>query len=81
MNEVSRVYKLQNIRFEPVWFPIFFLLDKKGPLSLTEIAQELEVSHSAISQMITQLQSKKLVEIQSDQSDARIKKSFSLLKV
>ncbi len=74
LNEVARIYKSQNIRFEPAWFPIFFLLDKKGSLSLTEIASELEVSHSAISQMITQLLDKKVVEIQQDASDARIKK-------
>lgn len=74
LNEVSRVYKSQDIRFEPAWFPVFFLLDKKGALSLTEIAAELDVSHSAISQMITQILSKKIVEIQSDASDARVKK-------
>lgn len=74
LNEVSRVYKHQNIRFEPGWFPIFYLLDKKGSLSLTEIAAELDVSHSAISQMITQLLDKKMVEIQQNSSDARIKK-------
>lgn len=74
LNEVARIYKSQNIRFEPAWFPIFFLLDKKGSLSLTEIASELEVSHSAISQMITQLLNKKVVEIQQEASDARIKK-------
>lgn len=74
LTEVSRIYKSQNIRFESAWFSIFFLLDKKGSLSLTEIASELEVSHSAISQMITQLLDKKVVEIQQDISDARIKK-------
>jgi DNA-binding MarR family transcriptional regulator len=74
LSEVSKVYKNQNIRFEPVWFPILFLLDKKGAMSLTEIAAELDVSHSAISQMITQLQTKKIVEILPDSSDARLKR-------
>jgi DNA-binding MarR family transcriptional regulator len=74
LSEVSRIYKSQNIRFEPAWFPIFFLIDKKGTLSLTEIASELEVSHSAISQMITQLLNEKIVEIEQEASDARIKK-------
>jgi len=74
LSEVSKVYKNQNIRFEPAWFPILFLLDKKGAMSLTEIAAELDVSHSAISQMITQLQTKKIVEILPDSSDARLKR-------
>ncbi len=74
LNEISKIYVKQNIRFETAWFPVLFLLDRKGSMSLTEISNELEVSHSAISQMINQLQIKKVVEIQPDDSDARIKR-------
>jgi DNA-binding MarR family transcriptional regulator/GNAT superfamily N-acetyltransferase len=74
LNEISRIYLKQNIRFETAWFPVLFLLDRKGSMSLTEISNELEVSHSAISQMINQLQVKKVVNIQPDDSDARIKR-------
>lgn len=74
LNEISQVYKKQDIHFEPVWFPVFFLLHQKGSLSLTEIASQLEVSHSAISQMITLLVNKNLVAIEPSESDARIKK-------
>ncbi len=76
LNEVSRIYLKQNICFETAWFPVLFLLDKKGSLSLTEISNELEVSHSAISQMMNQLQAKNIVDIQPDDSDARIKRIF-----
>jgi DNA-binding MarR family transcriptional regulator/GNAT superfamily N-acetyltransferase len=76
LSELSKVYKEQKIQFEPAWFPIIYMLDKKGPLSLTEIANELEVSHSAISQMITQLQDKKIVEIVPNETDARVKRIF-----
>ncbi len=74
LNEVTKVYKKQHICFETVWFPVLFLLDKRGSMSLTEISNELEVSHSAVSQMINQLQGKKIVDIQQDKSDARIKR-------
>jgi DNA-binding MarR family transcriptional regulator/predicted GNAT family acetyltransferase len=80
LSEVAKVYKEQKIEFEPAWFPILFLLDKKGPLSLTEIASELEVSHSAVSQMISQLQNKSIVEPISQQADARVKRIFFTLK-
>ncbi|MBN2214294.1 MAG: bifunctional helix-turn-helix transcriptional regulator/GNAT family N-acetyltransferase [Bacteroidales bacterium] len=73
LNEVSKVYKKQGIRFETAWFPVLFLLDSKGPMSLTKISNELEVSHSAISQMINQLQEKAIVDIRPDDSDARIR--------
>jgi DNA-binding MarR family transcriptional regulator len=76
LSELTKVYKKQNIQFEPAWFPIIYMLDKKGPLSLTEIANELEISHSAISQMITQLQNKKIVEIVPNMADARVKRIF-----
>lgn len=76
LNEVSKIYTKQNICFETAWFPVLFLLDRKGTMSLTEISNELEVSHSAISQMINQLQNKKIVDIQPDDSDARIKRIF-----
>jgi len=80
LNEVSKIYIKQNICFETAWFPVLFLLDKKGSMSLTEISNELEVSHSAISQMINQLQIKKIVDIQPHDSDARIKKIFLTIK-
>lgn len=74
LNEVSKVYMKQHICFETAWFPVLFLLDKRGSMSLTAISNELEVSHSAVSQMINQLQGKKIVDIQQDKSDARIKR-------
>jgi DNA-binding MarR family transcriptional regulator len=80
LNEVSRIYKKQDIRFETAWFPVLFLLDKRISMSLTEISNELEVSHSAISQMINQLQEKRVVEIQPDDSDARIKRIVLTVK-
>ena len=80
LNEVSKIYTKQNISFETGWFPVLFLLNKKGSMSLTEISNELEVSHSAISQMINQLLIKKIVEIQPDDSDARIKRIFLTIK-
>ena len=74
LSEVSKVYKHQSIPFESAWFPIIYILDKKGPLSLTEISNALEISHSAISQMITQLQDKDIVEIIPHETDARVKR-------
>lgn len=71
--EVSKVYKEQRIEFEPAWFPVFFALDQHGPQSLTELAVRLEVSHSAISQMVSQLQNRGLLETAVSLSDARVK--------
>ncbi|MEJ2628142.1 MAG: helix-turn-helix domain-containing protein, partial [bacterium] len=52
LTDVSKIYKKLNIPFEVSWFPIFYLLNEKGKLSVTDLARELEITHSAVSQMI-----------------------------
>lgn len=69
--DVSKIYDRLDIDFEISWFPIFFLLSKKGPLSVTEIAKDLEITHSAVSQLITILQKHRLIELKSDEVDKR----------
>ena len=59
--DVSKIYKSLNIPFEVSWFPLFYLLNERGKLSVTEIARELEITHSAVSQLVTILQKKKLI--------------------
>jgi len=69
--DVSKIYQSQGIKFEPSWFPIFFLLDKKQKSTLKTIAEELEVSHSAISQMVNTLEKKELLRVMVDEEDKR----------
>ena len=52
-------------------FPIFYLLNEKGELSVTEIANEIEITHSAISQMVTILEKKKMIKFIEDKNDKR----------
>lgn len=70
---MAQIYREQNIKFEIPWFPVLYLLLKEGSISMTEISKELEVSHSAISQIVTNMQKQKLIRITSDGSDARRK--------
>lgn len=53
MREVAQVYKELNFDFEPRWFPVVQLLMNNGQLSIKQIADKLEVTHSGISQIIT----------------------------
>ncbi|MBU1098984.1 MAG: GNAT family N-acetyltransferase [Bacteroidetes bacterium] len=69
--DVSKIYSKLDIEFEISWFPLFFLLSKKGSLSVTEIAKDLEITHSAVSQLITILQKKGLIELTNDSEDKR----------
>jgi DNA-binding MarR family transcriptional regulator len=72
-SEVGRVYRNLAIPFEPAWFPIFFLLDRDGSLSVTTLAREMGVSDPAASQLVRQIQQRGLVEIQPGERDRRIK--------
>ena len=71
LNDVSNIYKKLNIPFEVSWFPIFYLLNENRKLSVTEIANELEITHSAVSQMITILDKRGLVKFIDDKNDKR----------
>jgi len=73
LSEVNSIYRERGIEFDASWFPVFFLLSQKQPISLREIADELAVSHSAISQLISQLQKRDLVLVQVSPEDARRK--------
>lgn len=73
LQEVGLIYQELDISFEPSWFPIFFLLREQESLSMTDMASELDVSHSAISQMISVLRKRKLIQLIEDREDARRK--------
>lgn len=73
LQEITQVYREEDIPFEPSWFPIFFLLKNGEERSLTDLAQELEVSHSAISQMSNNLKKRGLLTELADPDDGRRK--------
>lgn len=74
LQEVGLIYQELEIDFEASWFPIFFLLQERDSLSMTDIASAMDVSHSAISQMISSLRKKELIQLVEDPEDARRKK-------
>ena len=73
ISDVNKIYKSQNIQFDASWFPVFYILSQKEEVSIKEIADDLNVSHSAISQLITNLQQKGLIKSVVSKIDARHK--------
>jgi len=69
--DVSRTYKRLSIPFETSWFPLFFLLDREETLSVTEIARELEITHSAVSQLASNIAKRGYIEFYPDAHDRR----------
>ena len=71
LSDVNKIYKQHNIAFDASWFPVFYILSQKEEASIKEISDELSVSHSAISQLISSLQQKGLIKSVVSKKDAR----------
>jgi DNA-binding MarR family transcriptional regulator len=73
ISDVNRIYKDHKIQFDASWFPVFYILSQKKEISIKEISDDLSVSHSAISQLISSLQQKGLIKSVVSKKDARHK--------
>jgi DNA-binding MarR family transcriptional regulator/N-acetylglutamate synthase-like GNAT family acetyltransferase len=71
MKDVSRVYRDLGIDFKANWFSILYALGQESPMSVTELAKTLGLSHPAINQVAAQLIARGLVTQGKDQSDER----------
>jgi DNA-binding MarR family transcriptional regulator/GNAT superfamily N-acetyltransferase len=67
----ARVYQELNIDFEPRWFTFFYLLYKKAPLSITEIASQLGITQPAVTQLADLLIKNGLIETVKNNGDTR----------
>lgn len=73
LTDISKIYKSKEIPFEPSWFPVFYLLDNKEKLSVSELAQITGITQSGASQMVTLLVRKGLIEYSHDEADKRVR--------
>ncbi len=71
MRDGSKVYRDNDVDFEPRWFPVFYTLSKKAPRGVTEIARDLGITHASVSQVVRELLKKDLVVAVKDQLDGR----------
>jgi DNA-binding MarR family transcriptional regulator/N-acetylglutamate synthase-like GNAT family acetyltransferase len=73
LQDGAKIYKSQNIDFEPRWFTTFYLLTKRSPLSITEIADELGYTQPAVTQVANVLLKNGLVKVIKHKEDTRKK--------
>jgi DNA-binding MarR family transcriptional regulator len=69
--EINRAYHNEGIDFDASWFPVFYLLSKNEALSIKELSEQIEVSHPAASQLITNLKKRDLVTAATCADDGR----------
>ncbi|BAV06282.1 DNA-binding transcriptional regulator, MarR family [Filimonas lacunae] len=73
LSDVNRIYKAHDIAFDAAWFPVFYILSQEDAVTISSIATQLEVTHSAASQLVSNLQEKGLVKAGTNAEDARKK--------
>ncbi|WP_143305340.1 MarR family winged helix-turn-helix transcriptional regulator [Chitinophaga vietnamensis] len=69
--EVNKVYEQKGIAFDASWFPVFYLLSREQSMPMIDIAEQLEISHSAVSQMVNNLKKKGLMKTAPCKDDGR----------
>ena len=75
MRGASNVYKFIGADFEPRLFTVFYLIfTQESPLSISEIANSLKISHPAVIQTTQMLIKKGLIESFQDSSDRRVRR-------
>ena len=74
LSEISQVYRLSGIDFDPSWFPVFYLLDREKTVTISRFSEELSISQSGATQLIKGLEKKGLLEeFQAEGRDKRTK--------
>lgn len=67
----ARTYEMQGLEFEPRWFPVFFVLTREGPISVSVLADRIGQSHPSVSQIARQMEKQGLITKQRCASDGR----------
>ena len=69
--DVSLLYHKLDVDFEARWFSILYALNRKSPMAVTELAQALGLTHTAINQLAKEMTKKGLVHSLKGKKDER----------
>lgn len=70
-DEVDKVYEAQNINLKSRWTAVLFLLHENGDSGITQLAENMGLTHPAISQMSRKLLDAGYIENKPDKQDER----------
>ncbi|MBN2226127.1 MAG: bifunctional helix-turn-helix transcriptional regulator/GNAT family N-acetyltransferase [candidate division Zixibacteria bacterium] len=71
MKDVTQIYREQAVDFKPRWFPVLYLLNQTSPMSITDIAKDLGLTHPAINQIGGAMLKAGLISSHKDDKDER----------
>lgn len=69
--DVSLLYRKLDVDFEARWFSILYALNRKSPMAVTEIAQSLGLTHTAINQLAKEMMKNDLLYSSKGKKDER----------
>ncbi|ROH94336.1 MarR family transcriptional regulator [Chryseobacterium cucumeris] len=70
-HDVRKFYKEFGIDVEPNWYLVFMLLQKKGEISITDIAEPLGYSHPSVGAIVKKMSESGYLIIKKDSVDKR----------
>lgn len=69
--DVSRLYAEEGIAARARWFPVLMALSRKAPRSISGLARELGLTHTAINQIAAEMDRHALLDSRGDPRDRR----------
>ncbi|MDQ8757121.1 MarR family transcriptional regulator [Sphingosinicella sp. LHD-64] len=69
--DATRIYAAMGLRFEQRWFGVINQLSLNGPMSVSELAAALGISHASVSETRQSLEKAGLVLSEPDRRDSR----------
>ncbi|MDN5285480.1 MAG: Transcriptional regulator, MarR family with acetyltransferase [Mucilaginibacter sp.] len=69
--DVAMIYKDEQLNFEPKYFTLYYLISKQGEAGVTEIAEELGLTHPGVIHLAKELEELGFIESAKSTTDSR----------
>src|ERR1700761_4103902 len=69
--DVIMIYHEEKLNFEPKYFTLYYLISRKGEMGITEIADELNLSHPGVIHLAKELEALGYIESAKSAGDSR----------
>lgn len=69
--DVTKIYQEYGLAFESKWFPVLYILSRKAPLGVVELADELGYAHPSVIALVKEMEKQKLIKSVTSKIDAR----------
>lgn len=71
MDDAVKIYDLYGVGLKPKWFPVFYVLTQRDHAGITEIAEDVGLSHPAVIKLVKEMREAGVVVETKDKQDGR----------